>query len=134
MSELDKELALQWMEKARHDLFTARRVLDAEDGPTDTPCFHAQQTVEKTLKAILTAAGVRYERVHDLMPLLEKSAFLVPELNQFREVCAQLSEYAVQIRYPSETADPDRTETDKAVQAAAEIFALGVRYFEKLEG
>ena len=62
MSELDKELALQWMEKARHDLFTARRVLDAEDAPTDTPCFHAQQTVEKTLKAILTAAGVRYER------------------------------------------------------------------------
>ena len=31
--------------------------LNAEDGPTDTPCFHAQQTAEKTLKAILTAAG-----------------------------------------------------------------------------
>ena len=60
MSELDKELALQWLEKARHDLFTAPRVLDAEDGPTDTPCFHAQQTAEKTLKAILTAAGVRF--------------------------------------------------------------------------
>ena len=100
MSELDKELALQWLEKARHDLFTARRVLDAEDGPTDTPCFHAQQTAEKTLKAILTAAGVRYERAHDLMPLLEKSASLVPELDQYREVCAQLSEYSVQPGFP----------------------------------
>ncbi len=134
MSELDKELASQWLEKARHDLFTARHVLDAEDGPTDTPCFHAQQTVEKTLKAILTAAGVRYERVHDLMPLLEKSAGLVPELNRFREACAQLSEYAVQVRYPSEAADPDRTEAGNAVRAAREIFKLGARYLEKSEG
>ena len=133
MSELDKELASQWLEKARHDLFTARRVLDAEGAPTDTPCFHAQQTAEKTLKAILTAAGVRYERAHDLMPLLEKSASLVPELGQFREMCAQLSEYAVQVRYPSETADPDQTEADNAVRAAAEIFALGARYLDKPE-
>ena len=130
MSELDKELASQWLEKARHDLFTARRVLDAEDGPTDTPCFHAQQTAEKTLKAILTAAGVRYEHGHDLMPLLEKSASLVPELHQFREVCAQLSEYAVQVRYPGETADPDQTEAANAVRAATEIFALGARYLK----
>ena len=133
MSELDKELASQWLEKARHDLFTARRVLDAEDGPTDTPCFHAQQTAEKTLKAILTAAGVRYERAHDLMPLLEKSASLVPELSQLREVCAQLSEYAVQVRYLSETADPDQTEADNAVRAEAEIFALGAHYLDEPE-
>ena len=133
MSELDRELAAQWLEKARHDLFTARRVLDAEDGPTDTPCFHAQQTAEKTLKAILTAAGVRYERAHDLMPLLEKSASLIPELSQFREVCAQLSEYAVQVRYPSETADPDQTEADNAVRAAAEMYALGARYLDEPE-
>ncbi len=133
MSDLDEELASQWMEKARHDLFTARRVLDAEDGPTDTPCFHAQQAVEKTLKAILTAAGIRYGRVHDLMPLLEESANLIPDLEQFREVCAQLSEYAVQVRYPSESADPDRTDADNAVQAAGEIFALGARYLETSE-
>ena len=117
MSELDKELALQWLEKARHDLFTARLVLDAEDGPTDTPCFHAQQ-----------AASIRYEHSHDLMPLFDKSASLVPELDQFREVCAQLSEYAVQVRYPGETVDPDQAEADNAVRAAAEIFALGTHY------
>ncbi len=130
MSELDKELALQWLEKARHDLFTARRVLDAEDGPTDIPCFHGQQAAEKTLTAILTVAGVRYEHVHDLMPRIEKSASLVPELDKFREACAQLSEYAVQVRYPGETADPDHTEAGNAVQAAGEIFALGARYIE----
>ena len=130
MSELDKELALQWLEKARHDLFTARLVLDAEDGPTDTPCFHAQQAAEKTLKAILTAAGIRYEHSHDLMPLFDKSASLVPELDQFREACAQLSEYAVQVRYPGETADPDQAEADNAIRAAVEIFALGKHYLK----
>lgn len=102
MSDLDEELASQWMEKARHDLFTAQRVLDAEDGPTDTPCFHAQPN-------------------------------LIPDLEQFREVCAQLSEYAVQVRYPSESADPDRTGADNAAQAAVEIFALGACYLAKSE-
>ncbi len=133
MNDLDKALAAQWLEKARHDLFTARLVLDAEDGPTDISCFHSQQTAEKTLKAILTAAGVQYQRIHDLMPLLERSARLVPELDQFREVCSQLSEYAVQVRYPGETADPDRTDANNAVLAAAEIFALGARYLQKSE-
>jgi len=40
MPNMALELAKQWMEKAEHDLVTARAVLALPDGPTDTPCFH----------------------------------------------------------------------------------------------
>ena len=125
MGERNLEFAQQWLEKARHDLFTARHVLDVPDGPTDTPCFHAQQVVEKVLKAILTASGVRFQPVHDLMPLLEQAVSRAPELQRFREVCAQLSEYAVAVRYPGETDDPGREEAAEAVNAAQEILSIG---------
>ncbi|MDP6040488.1 MAG: HEPN domain-containing protein [Candidatus Latescibacteria bacterium] len=42
--------AHQWLEKAETDVITARQTLTLADGPTDTPCFHAQQAVEKSLK------------------------------------------------------------------------------------
>ncbi|MEW6378307.1 MAG: HEPN domain-containing protein [bacterium] len=50
MRDRNRELALQWLKKADHDLITARQTLALPDGPTDTPCFHAQQAVEKALK------------------------------------------------------------------------------------
>ena len=57
MNARDLDFAQQWMKKADNDLFTARCVLEAPEGPTDTPCLHAQQAAEKALKAILTACG-----------------------------------------------------------------------------
>lgn len=42
-----EEFAREWLRKAGNDLITARQTLLLPDGPTDTVCFHAQQTVEK---------------------------------------------------------------------------------------
>ena len=44
----------EWVIKAENDLTTAAHTLKlGEDCPTDTVCFHAQQCVEKYLKALL---------------------------------------------------------------------------------
>ena len=47
--KLDKQAKLrQWLEKAEHDLVTARYALRIlGDCPHDTICFHAQQCAEK---------------------------------------------------------------------------------------
>jgi HEPN domain-containing protein len=47
MSDRHVELALRWLEKADHDIITAQQTLLLPHGPTDTPCFHAKQAVEK---------------------------------------------------------------------------------------
>lgn len=41
----------QWILKANNDLKTAKDEMNTDDPATDTICFHAQQCVEKLLKA-----------------------------------------------------------------------------------
>ena len=56
MPDPDKVTAVvsEWVAKAENDLKSAALILRAgKDCPTDTVCFHAQQVVEKYLKALL---------------------------------------------------------------------------------
>jgi HEPN domain-containing protein len=48
-----EELIKNWIAKAESDLKTAEDELSTEKPATDTICFHAQQCVEKYLKAYL---------------------------------------------------------------------------------
>jgi HEPN domain-containing protein len=61
--------------------------------------FHAQQTVEKLLKAWLSVSGIKYERTHDLQILFS----LLKELNQNMpaelEELEYLTDFAVTFRY-----------------------------------
>jgi HEPN domain-containing protein len=60
-----------WVEKAEHDLRNATHTLTLEeDCPFDTVCFHAQQCVEKYLKALLTLRQIEFSKTHDLTELL----------------------------------------------------------------
>lgn len=62
----------QWVQKAENALKNAAHTLKlGADCPTDTVCFHAQQCVEKYLKALLTSRGTRFPRTHDLVVLVE---------------------------------------------------------------
>jgi hypothetical protein len=64
---MDEEAFLvihRWIKKAEHDLTTARVVLENRPEVTDTVCFHAQQCVEKALKAYLTSANVHGRPVY----------------------------------------------------------------------
>jgi HEPN domain-containing protein len=45
------DLARGWLRKACSDLAAACRILSGE-GPYDTACFHSQQAMEKTFKAL----------------------------------------------------------------------------------
>lgn len=54
-----REHAQDLLKKAANDLVAARATLATETA-TDTICFHAQQAVEKSLKAILALYDVEY--------------------------------------------------------------------------
>lgn len=65
------ELVREWIEKAEGDYHTALREFRARKFPNfDAAGFHAQQCVEKYLKAILQQNNIRFEKVHDLLALL----------------------------------------------------------------
>lgn len=50
-----------WIAKADSDLATAELVVNA-GGPFDTACYHAQQAIEKCLKAVPAASGAGIPR------------------------------------------------------------------------
>jgi hypothetical protein len=71
----DKVVAVirEWVNKAENDLKAAAQILKLGDEcPTDTVCFHAQQCVEKYLKALLVSKGIAFPKIHDVEELVAK--------------------------------------------------------------
>ena len=66
------ELVQEWIDKAEGDYHSALREYRARKFPNyDAAGFHAQQCVEKYLKAIVQLKNIRFEKVHDLLALLK---------------------------------------------------------------
>lgn len=65
------EEALVLLRAAERDRITFQILRDALDAPIHSICFHAQQMVEKSLKAALVSYEVLFRRTHDLNELAE---------------------------------------------------------------
>ena len=103
-----KPLTREWVSKAEGDFATAVRERRVRKSPNyDAACFHAQQCVEKYLKALLQEGGIAFGRTHNLeallMPLLDR----YPELAVMRPSLRELTAYAVETRYPGESSDKE---------------------------
>lgn len=62
-------------------------------------CFHAQQAVEKLLKAVLVSRGTVFSRTHNLARLAEMLAQTGVLLPLPADVLSRLNPYAVIFRY-----------------------------------
>ena len=89
--------------------------------PTDTICFHAQQAIEKVLKAVLVAHGQNVSKTHDLVRLLTDVLEFMPELSFFEDRLEEISEYGVAVRYPNGFAEPTLDEAVRAYETASEV-------------
>ena len=91
MSEELHRLALAWLEKAWHDLETARRLTESPRPITDVAVYHCQQAAEKSLKALLVGRGVAILKTHDLMALLSLCIASYPDASQWIDAAATLT-------------------------------------------
>lgn len=98
---VDKEWIDKWIEKADHDLGTAKLTFKHIPEYFDTIAFHCQQATEKYLKALLSFYEIDFEKTHNLIYLLElvNQKFEISKL-QFDEAIL-LNNFSVQIRYPN---------------------------------
>ena len=119
----DKILAVarEWTDKGDNDLKNAVHTLKlGKDCPTDTVCFHAQQCVEKYLKAFLVALEKPFPRTHDvesLISLMPKDIRLGLTIEEQR----RLTEYATVLRYPGPYEAIPLTEAKQAVKLAQRV-------------
>jgi HEPN domain-containing protein len=116
-----------WLEKAAGDLASAQALLQASV-PSWTAAFHAQQCVEKCVKALLVALHRRFPKSHDIRGLVH----LLPDdlgLVIDRRIAAELSESAITGRYPG-TEDPDVALARALVGEAQRVFDWTRVYLE----
>jgi HEPN domain-containing protein len=116
--EIREALVRQWVESARDDLAWA------EMGAAATQVrgvaqigFHAQQAIEKLLKALLTAYGVEPEDQHSIGRLLEQVRRLDRATGDAVRGAASLTQYAVYYRYPPRVAGREHVLTRADVLA-----------------
>ena len=105
----------------------AMRVLAASPRPLVSIIgFHAQQSVEKRLKALLSFRRIAFPKTHDLEQLLDQlegSGLSVPEEIQG---AAALSPYAVHMRYTEITPGRENPEEVASLLRIAEDVRLWV--------
>ena len=119
MSELS--LAETLLELARRDQ-RAFRKLASDSSIHDSLCgFHAQQAVEKALKAVLAHSGVAHRRTHDIAELLDLVSDSGLAAPPFADRLYELNPYAVDYRYGLiEPGGLGRAETERVL---AEVLA-----------
>ena len=120
MNEQVEEIK-QWIEKADHDLGSAKIIYLHLPDYFDTIAFHCQQAVEKYIKAILVFYNVEFQRSHDLVYLLELlSRKIEIDESRFRKAFT-LNNFGVQIRYPNKIIKLTKEELETAIQISEEF-------------
>lgn len=96
------EVLRQWVRKAENDLLNAVQVVKlGKRSPLDTVCYHAQQCVEKYVKALLIHHDLDVPKTHNIAVLIK---LLPPGARPDISLADQdrLTEYATTTRYPGD--------------------------------
>lgn len=102
----NRERASVLMRKAKEDEFAVEKLLPDPASSDEIIGFHAQQAVEKCLKAILTLHDVDYPFIHDLVALIELVRRRKISFPQELEDVRRLTPFATMLRYEELPADP----------------------------
>ena len=102
-------LTMELVHKAEGDYITVQSMLPQIGTRTipDIICFHAQQCIEKYLKAWLQEANIRAPRTHDLNQLLRLIVSTHPEWRKWHVPFAPFDTYAVDGRYSGAATEED---------------------------
>lgn len=103
-------LTLEWVEKAEDDYTTVMLLYQNTNSSNDIICFHAQQCIEKYLKAWLQEKNIPIPRTHKLEDLLDLILPYMPEWNSWKSDLTTLSNHAVNFRYPGKSATRENME------------------------
>ena len=108
------------MRKAHNDLGSAKVIIDSKSEYYDQVCFLVQQGIEKLLKAYLIKNKADVSKTHDLVKLTTDCSRFDPKFTDWRNAALSLTTYAVDFRYPGETASKE-----EAIDAykQAEVFS-----------
>ncbi len=117
-----REDVKKWIIKADHDLKVAKDELETNEPATDIICFHAQQCVEKYLKAYLVFKNKPFRKTHNIGEILKLCMYIDPEFEKLKELeIHELTVYATDLRYPEFFYIPSINEARAVVELAEKV-------------
>ncbi len=99
-----KKTTKEWIKKAEGDYLVIKHEINSNKPVYDAICFHAQQSIEKYLKALINEYEIVIPKIHDLNTLLNICKPFFPEIEKYKEEISNLSTFAITFRYPGEDA------------------------------
>ena len=109
-----------WLYRAKSNLKIAKIPKNYDIAYEDL-CFEAQQCAEKSLKALLVVHNEELTKTHSFGVLIAKLEKYMEVPNEIRQV-GELSDYAVQTRYPGDYVEIGQDEYKKAIELAERIY------------
>jgi HEPN domain-containing protein len=113
----------QWIDRAESDYKAFQALLKMGDEcPFDAVCFHAQQCVEKYLKARLVYLSIDFPKIHDIAGIIKlfPPGFSIPLTPAEQE---KLTNYAWMGRYPGNWDPMNRKQAEEAASLAVKVRA-----------
>lgn len=123
-------LAEVLLRKARGDEATVRALL-GQEVPDEVVGFHAQQAVEKGLKAVLAASEIEYAFSHDLAylaDLLESKGIEVP--NEVR-TAEELRPWAAEFRYEDPATGSPNLDRERTLELSSAVLRWAARMLSR---
>ena len=130
-----KKLTMQWLRHAADDLRSTEILLEKKI--YTVACFHCQQCLEKSLKAILQEKNVKPPRIHNIKVLKDTAENASGStLDISVEEANFLNELYVETRYPPDIGllpygEPTEEDARKAMEIAQRVFTQVEKMLEK---
>ena len=112
--------AIRWLKFSKEDLIVSERLIAETPTAPRHSCWLSQQAAEKALKAALILESVDFPFTHDLDALRN----LLPggwSLRDAHPDLAELTEWAVETRYPGDWTDPTDSDAARAASEARSV-------------
>ena len=121
-----KDEALKWLQFCEEDIRMAE--LAMREGIYNQVCFHSQQCIEKSLKAILVAEGIDVPRTHKVVDLIAEVNRVTGEdlFKRFKGI-EIVDQYYIPTRYPDAVLGilpegvPGKDEATEAIEFARAV-------------
>lgn len=127
MKELNEKV-YEWIEKADHDLGSAKLIYLHIPTYFDTIAFHCQQATEKYIKSILVYLEIDFQRTHNLIYLLDLLSQKHKISEEIYDKAILLNGFSIQIRYPDNIIFLTTEELESALNISADFrnFAIEI--------
>ena len=119
--EVKLEFTRDWIRKAESDFKAAELLMKSGEVYFFQSAFHAQQSAEKYLKALLVWHQIEFPRTHNIGNLIMLATQAVPDLPEILAEAKTLTPFGVDYRYPGDYPEVTTDDAEAALVLATRV-------------